>query len=94
MTQFRYRAVSAAGEVLQGQMEAASLDEVVSRLQDQGHTPLDARAADSDAGGSGIAGWFKRGPFTGESTVTQIAPQPADTAISTRCRVNPRSGFT
>ena len=89
MTQFRYRAVSAAGETLQGQMEAASLEEVVSRLQDQGHTPLDARAADSGAGGSGMAGWFKRGAFTGDQLAQfthQLATllgagQPLDRAL-------------
>jgi general secretion pathway protein F len=32
VSQFRYRAISAAGETLQGQMEAASLEEVISRL--------------------------------------------------------------
>ena len=89
MTQFRYRAVSAAGETLQGQMEAASLEEVVSRLQDQGHTPLDAHAADSGAGGSGMAGWFKRGAFTGDQLAQfthQLATllgagQPLDRAL-------------
>jgi general secretion pathway protein F len=89
MTQFRYRAVSAAGEVLQGQMEAASLDEVVSRLQDQGHTPLDARAADSGAASGGMAGWFKRGAFTGDQLAQfthQLATllgagQPLDRAL-------------
>ena len=89
MTQFRYRAVSAAGETLQGQMEAASLEEVVSRLQDQGHTPLDAQAADSGAGGSGMAGWFKRGAFTGDQLAQfthQLATllgagQPLDRAL-------------
>ena len=89
MTQFRYRAVSAAGETLQGQMEAASLEEVVSRLQDQGHTPLDAQAAVSGAGGSGMAGWFKRGAFTGDQLAQfthQLATllgagQPLDRAL-------------
>nr|WP_199048714.1 type II secretion system inner membrane protein GspF [Dyella sp. ASV24] len=89
MTQFRYRAVSATGDVLQGQMDAASVEEVVSRLQDQGHTPLDARAADSDASGSGMAGWFKRGPFTGDQLAQfthQLATllgagQPLDRAL-------------
>ncbi|MGO4504144.1 MULTISPECIES: type II secretion system inner membrane protein GspF [unclassified Dyella] len=89
MTQFRYRAVSAAGEMLQGQMEAASLDEVVSRLQDQGHTPLDARAADSGAASGGMAGWFKRGAFTGDQLAQfthQLATllgagQPLDRAL-------------
>jgi general secretion pathway protein F len=89
MTQFRYRAVSAAGETLQGQMEAASLEEVVSRLQDQGHTPLDAHAADSGAGGSGMVGWFKRGAFAGDQLAQfthQLATllgagQPLDRAL-------------
>jgi general secretion pathway protein F len=89
MTQFRYRAVAASGEVLQGQMEAASLDEVVSRLQDQGHTPLDASAADAEAGGSGLAALFRRGPFTGDQLAQfthQLATllgagQPLDRAL-------------
>jgi len=89
MTQFRYRAVTASGEVLQGQMEAASLDEVVSRLQDQGHTPLDARAAEAETGGSGLAALFRRGPFTGDQLAQfthQLATllgagQPLDRAL-------------
>ena len=66
MAQFRYKAVSDAGEMLQGQMEAGSIDEVIGRLQDQGHTPLEAQPADGAAGGSGLAALFKRGPFTGD----------------------------
>jgi general secretion pathway protein F len=64
MTQFHYKAVSEAGEALQGQMEAGSVEEVIARLQDQGHTPLQAEPADGAAGGS-FAALFKRGPFTG-----------------------------
>ena len=59
MAQFRYKAVSDAGEMLQGQMEAASVEEVIGRLQDQGHTPLEALPADGAGGGSGLAGWFR-----------------------------------
>ncbi|RDI98700.1 type II secretion system protein GspF [Dyella solisilvae] len=89
MTQFRYRAVSAAGEMLQGQMEATSLEEVVSRLQDQGHTPLDARAAELEGGGSGLAALFRRGQFTGDQLALfthQLATllgagQPLDRAL-------------
>ena len=44
---FRYRALSSAGETLDGQMEAASADEVIVRLQDQGHLPVEARRADA-----------------------------------------------
>ena len=89
MSQFRYRAVSAAGEILQGQMEAASLDEVVVRLQDQGHTPLEAKPADAAGGSSGVAGFFKRGPFNGDQLAQfthQLATllgagQPLDRAL-------------
>ncbi|HEY9133908.1 MAG TPA: type II secretion system inner membrane protein GspF [Dyella sp.] len=89
MTQFRYRAVSDSGEILQGQMEAASVDEVIGRLQDQGNTPLEARAADADAAGGGIAGLLKRGPFSGDQLAQfthQLATllgagQPLDRAL-------------
>ena len=50
MPLFRYKALSAAGEALDGQMEAASADEVITRLQDQGHLPVEARRADQAGG--------------------------------------------
>lgn len=89
MTQFRYRAVSAAGEMLQGQMEAASVEEVIGHLQDQGHTPLDARLADAAGGGDGLAALFRRGPFSGDQLAQfthQLATllgagQPLDRAL-------------
>jgi general secretion pathway protein F len=89
MAQFRYRAVSDSGEILQGQMEASSVDEVISRLQEQGSTPLDASMADAAAGGSGMAALFKRGPFTGDQLAQfthQLATllgagQPLDRAL-------------
>jgi general secretion pathway protein F len=89
MSQFRYRAVSAAGEIVQGQMEAASLDEVIVRLQDQGHTPLEAKPADAGGEGSGFAGLLKRGPFNGDQLAQfthQLATllgagQPLDRAL-------------
>ncbi len=89
MAQFRYKAVSDAGETLEGQMEAGSVEEVIGRLQDQGHTPLEARAADGAGVGGGVAGWFKRGPFTGDQLAQfthQLATllgagQPLDRAL-------------
>jgi general secretion pathway protein F len=89
MSQFRYRAISAAGEVLVGRMEAASVNEVVSRLQDQGHTPLEAAPAAGEASGGGGAGLFRKGPFTGEQLAQfthQLATllgagQPLDRAL-------------
>lgn len=89
MSQFRYRAVSASGEIVQGQMEAASLDEVIVRLQDQGHTPLEAKPADAGSSSGGFAGLFKRGPFNGDQLAQfthQLATllgagQPLDRAL-------------
>ncbi|HET6431341.1 type II secretion system inner membrane protein GspF [Dyella sp.] len=89
MAQFRYRAVSDAGDMLQGQMEAASVEDVIARLQDQGHTPLEAQAADAADGGSGLAALFARGPFTGDQLAQfthQLATllgagQPLDRAL-------------
>jgi general secretion pathway protein F len=90
VSQFRYKAVNDAGETLQGQMEAGSVDEVIARLQDQGHTPLEARSAEGAATGSGLAGMFKRGPFTGDQLALfthQLATllgagQPLDRALT------------
>ena len=89
MTQYRYRAISAAGEALQGQMEATSVEDVIARLQDQGHTPLDARPADANGGGAGLSALFQRGPFTGDQLAQfthQLATllgagQPLDRAL-------------
>jgi general secretion pathway protein F len=89
VAQFRYKAISDAGETLQGRMEAASVEEVIGRLQDQGHTPLEAQPADGAGGGSGLAGLFKRGPFSGDQLAQfthQLATllgagQPLDRAL-------------
>ena len=88
MSQYTYKAVSDAGEVLQGRMEAGSVEEVIARLQDQGHTPLQAEPADGTSGG-GLAAWFKRGPFSGDQLAQfthQLATllgagQPLDRAL-------------
>lgn len=89
MAQFHYKAVSDAGETLQGQMEAASVEEVIARLQDQGHTPLEAQPANGATGGNGLAALFKRGPFSGDQLAQfthQLATllgagQPLDRAL-------------
>ena len=89
MSQFHYRAVSDTGDILHGEMEAASVEEVIARLQDQGHTPLEARPANEAGTGSGLGGLFKRGPFTGDQLAQfthQLATllgagQPLDRAL-------------
>jgi general secretion pathway protein F len=47
MPQFRYRAVTGSGEVLEGQMEEASKGAVIARLQASGHMPIAAQEVGS-----------------------------------------------
>lgn len=89
MPTFNYKAISAAGEPLKGRMDAASVEEVIARLQDQGHTPLDATPADA-AGAARSFAWLQRGPFKGDQLAMfthQLATllgagQPLDRALT------------
>jgi general secretion pathway protein F len=45
MPQFRYRAVTQAGELVAGQVEAPSRAEVIRRIEYVGHLPIDAQLA-------------------------------------------------
>ena len=89
MALYRYKALNTAGEVIDGQMEAGSEREVVARLQEQGHMPMEARAADG-SGGLGLRGLFRPAPMAGPRLVqfTQqlatllTAGQPLDRALS------------
>ena len=51
MARFLYKSVSATGEVVEGEIEAASRTAVVDRLRAQGHVPI--RAEEAKAGGLG-----------------------------------------
>lgn len=75
MPTFRYKALSAAGEVLDGRMEAGSAEEVAARLQDQGHLPIEARRAD-EGGGEGLGRLFRRQSF-GHAQILQFTQQLA-----------------
>jgi general secretion pathway protein F len=89
MALYRYKALSTVGETLEGQMEAASADEVVSRLQEQGHLPVEARRADEAGGGAGLAGLLRRRElddaqvlqFTQQLATLLGAGQPLDRAL-------------
>lgn len=50
MTQFRYRAATAAGQLKQGVIESDTLDEALRRLRGQGLAPIEAVAAKAAAG--------------------------------------------
>ncbi len=91
MAQYRYKALNAHGELFDGQMEAASEADVVARLQDQGHMPMEARlASEGVAGASSWAALLRRRPFDGAALVQftqQLATllgagQPLDRALT------------
>jgi len=92
MPLFRYKAVTPAGETLEGQMEAASADEVIAKLQDAGNIPLDARAADASEGSTLMSLLTRRSSFSAAQVVQftqQLATmlgagQPLDRALQIR----------
>ncbi|HEU4855794.1 MAG TPA: type II secretion system F family protein [Rhodanobacteraceae bacterium] len=67
MPAFRYKAVTPAGETVEGRMDAASAEDVVARLQEQGNVPLEA----TDAAGSGslLAGLLRKKTLAGAALV-------------------------
>ena len=84
MPLYRYKALNARGEMLDGQMEAASDAEVALRLQEQGHLPVEARLA-GEGGGAVAHRWLSqsRNRVRGAS----IAVPARDTMP--RCRPDP-----
>lgn len=90
MALYRYKALNARGELLDGQMEAASDAEVALRLQEQGHLPVEAKLASEAGGESAWRALFKPKPFAGQRLVQftqQLATllgagQPLDRALS------------
>lgn len=90
MPLYRYKALNARGEVLDGQMEAASDGEVAVRLQEQGHLPIEAKLASEGGGESAWRALFKPKPFSGARLVQftqQLATllgagQPLDRALT------------
>jgi general secretion pathway protein F len=91
MPTFRYKALSTSGETLDGQMEAASREEVIARLQDQGHLPVEARRADEAGQGAGLFSGLGRKDldaaqirqFTEQLATLLGAGQPLDRALGT-----------
>lgn len=66
MASFRYRAVTPAGETVEGRMDAACADDVIARLQEQGNVPLEAADA---AGGGSLFGGLRRKSLSGGALV-------------------------
>jgi len=90
MALYRYKALNARGEMLDGQMEAASDADVALRLQEQGHLPVEARLASEGGGESTWRALFTPKPFAGQRLVQftqQLATllgagQPLDRALT------------
>jgi len=90
MPLFRYKALNARGEMLDGQMEAGSDREVAQRLQEQGHLPVEARLASEGGGGRSWRALWEPRPFAGQRLVQftqQLATllgagQPLDRALT------------
>jgi len=88
MALYRYKAVAPTGETLVGQMEAASRDEVVMRLQDGGNLPIEAVEAGA-AGGFNLEQLLRRPAmsptqivmFTQQLSTLLGAGQPLDRAL-------------
>lgn len=90
MAQFRFTAIDADGQRVDGVMEAADQAEVITRLQGQGQLPVEARPL--DAIGSASVGWrqWLRKPafgadaqllFTRQLATLLAAGQPLDRAL-------------
>lgn len=66
MASFHYKAVTPAGETVEGRMDAASVEDVIARLQEQGNVPLEAGDA---AGGGSLFGGLRRKTLGGAALV-------------------------
>ena len=90
MPLYRYKALNARGEMLDGQMDAGSDAEVALRLQEQGHLPVEARLASEGGLDPAWRTLFKPKPFSGQRLVQftqQLATllgagQPLDRALT------------
>ena len=89
MPLYRYKAVTATGEIVEGQFDVASNEEAIAKIQDAGNIPLEVNAADAADSGGTLASLFKRpamGPnqvllFTQQLATLLGAGQPLDRAL-------------
>ena len=67
MPQFHYKAVTPAGEIVEGRMDAPSVDDVIARLHEQGNVPL--AADDAEAIGRSLFARWRKQPLGGAALV-------------------------
>ncbi|MBX3725773.1 MAG: type II secretion system F family protein [Xanthomonadales bacterium] len=89
MTLYRYKAVTPAGDTLEGQMDAGSADEVILKVQEAGNIPLSAEEADAAMAGGLFGGLMRKSAmnakqvtaFTDQLATLMGAGQPLDRAL-------------
>ena len=74
MALYRYKAVTVSGEVLEGQLDVASNDEAVAKIQDAGNIPLEIHAADGVESG-GLFGRLGKRQAMNQTQVLQFTQQ-------------------
>lgn len=89
MPLFRYKALSSTGDNLVGQMEAATSEEVIARLQEQGYLPIEAQRSDNFSEQGSLFSFLKKSEmsdaqvlqFTQQLATLLGAGQPLDKAL-------------
>jgi general secretion pathway protein F len=76
MALYRYKAVTAGGELVEGQFDVASNDEAVAKIQDAGNIPLEVREAIEGAAGGSFGRMFRRSAMN-QAQVLQFTQQMA-----------------
>ena len=76
MATFQYKAVTATGETIRGQLDASSAEDAARILQEAGNIPLQARAT-SDGGGFDLRAMLARSGKPGAREVGQFTQQMA-----------------
>ena len=77
MALYHYKAVTPAGEIVTGQMDVASNDDVIARIQDAGNIALEiSGAGEGGAGGAGLGSLLQRSAM-GPTQVLQFTQQLA-----------------
>jgi general secretion pathway protein F len=67
MPLYHYKAVTPSGEIVEGRMDAPSVEDVIARLHEQGNVPL--AADDADAVGRSLFARWQKQPLSGAALV-------------------------
>ncbi len=101
MAAFVYKALTPAGEVVQGRMDADSIEEVVARIQDAGNIPVETQDAEGAAGAVSLTTLFRRSgisnveilEFTQQMATLLGAGLPLDRALGILAEIAAKERF-